>query len=215
MNTSKTISDAFLQQQQTTTYFPKKNIFRDKTLEKSTIAVLFGLVINFFYYAGQYLHLLKSINRFCAIVFFIKYRKFFTIKLTTILISIAFFLSFLHITLYFSYNCNYYFDIYGYVWSTRGKCPLAFYLDIINCSITMFISFACDLATFCYLYFGLHKKSASLKQDIKFLVQAFLSSCFYLMTMFSFHVFPKFTSGTFMDFVNYTLAWMLCHALNQ
>lgn len=130
-----------------------------------------GLTLNFIYYIAQFLHLLKSINRLIAIVFFVQYRRFFTDKIAKILIIVTVILGFINVSPFFDYNCNFYFNSRTLMWQVREGCEGAAYVDIASCLTTVSLSLFCDIITFLYLHFGLKKKSSNLRNDIKFLIQ--------------------------------------------
>lgn len=127
-------------------------------------------ILNSFYYATLYFHLLKSINRFCAIVFSIKYRIWFSNEIAKTLIFFAFLMGIFHTIPLFWYNCNSYFSGTTYRFTTRTtscESSVIYFDDFITCCTTMSIALSCDIVTFTYFRIRSKKSNANSRNDIK------------------------------------------------
>uniref|UniRef100_A0A914QYH6 G-protein coupled receptors family 1 profile domain-containing protein n=1 Tax=Panagrolaimus davidi TaxID=227884 RepID=A0A914QYH6_9BILA len=141
-----------------------------KEVEESVANVIMAHILNAFYYGTLYFHLLKSVNRFCAIVFSIKYRILFSDNIAKILILFTFGMGFIHTIPLFWYNCNSYFSGTTYRFTTRTfSCESAviFYDDFVTCCTTMSIALSCDIITFSYFRIRTKKANIDSRNDIK------------------------------------------------
>ena len=114
-----------------------------------------GHFVFFSYYSAVSFQVLKSVNRFCAIVFARYYSSIFTINKTLAIIAVLFLISLLRSYPYLSYSCNVGYHPIYYVLIVRGPICDSIMLKISPQARIFFqvISLLMDSATLLYLRF--------------------------------------------------------------
>lgn len=126
------------------------------------------------YYSCFIFQFIKSLNRFCATIFYIKYRSIFSISNAKILIGIIAVTSICIILPQFKYECNFLFDAESFAWQVRDESCAALFgtIDLGITASAPTLAFFCDIITFCFLRFKLNNKStATFSRDIRFFAQ--------------------------------------------
>ncbi|CAI4226333.1 unnamed protein product [Auanema sp. JU1783] len=166
-----------------------------------------------------------SINRLVAISLPVFYRKYFTMRITYIIIGVILALSFLYWLVYFIPGCSFYFDVDANVWMfSDTKCGILLG-DVIDLKYNLgllSISIVCDFVTMLF-FRGANMRMKKLvadekkarqrtRKEIIFFLQSFSQTCGYVLMFVSFHIISASVQVKFHVFLSTTIAWASAHA---
>ncbi|KAE9549907.1 hypothetical protein FO519_006872 [Halicephalobus sp. NKZ332] len=195
-------------------------ILVDPTLGISVAGKIIGAFSYFCYFVTLYFLVIKSLNRFIAITSPIRYRRYFSDKNMKLIISFVYIAGFLHGIPFLIPECDYLFDARNYVWyfgETICAQNYSSYVDLIYGCCLLFLTIFMDACTFFYLHKNRKNMSVTTIRDnkeIRFFIQACLTSSLYGALIFCFHVLTNFATTKWEGFLASSLSWELTHTFN-
>ncbi|RCN42507.1 hypothetical protein ANCCAN_11478 [Ancylostoma caninum] len=128
-------------------------LFRNYTIliTESFTGRLVGQLTLLFWYAAVYGQLQIAINGLLAIVSPVLYSRAFSIRRTAQIVAASWFLSSVHVIVFFWDECGFMFDVERLVWYySESKCGefLSFYFDFIHGSTICIAVVLMDVITF-------------------------------------------------------------------
>ncbi|KAK5974509.1 Serpentine Receptor class X [Trichostrongylus colubriformis] len=201
-------------------------------VDMELIGKLFGLVNIMFWDVCVYSHLFISINRLIAITLPYQAATMLTLKNTSVVVAIAWFLGFCHIIAYFwTDTCFIYYDSASWLWifaDTVCGYVISTYTDCYT-SISVLTAI---LLLDCTTLFMLRKNTKKLKAqshdtkssdfaihrrrqtEVRFFWQTLYQNATFFYEISNFYYVCNLFENRWLVFFTSTFAWEICHALD-
>ncbi|WKY13756.1 hypothetical protein Q1695_004527 [Nippostrongylus brasiliensis] len=190
----------------------------------TTMAKLIGGFMVAIWDVSVYSHLISSINRLIVISWPLESRNYLNQRNTVIMISIVWFLGFLHFIPYFDVDkCYVVFYANNYLWAfSANYCGfvLGKVLDFGTGVSVFIVIIIFDLITIYRIHLIKHNTGRSIRQrELKFFMQSCLQFSLFVVKLTNFYFISGFFVGDLTTyhwpaFFTTTFAWLVTHCLD-